>query len=61
MVAVRAARRDANDLVKEAQKDGDLTEDEKKAGDKKVQDLTDKYVATVDEIATAKEKEIMEL
>jgi ribosome recycling factor len=60
-VAVRAARRDANDLIKDAQKDGDLTEDEKKQGDKKVQDLTDRYVALVDEVAVAKEKEIMEL
>jgi len=60
-VAVRAARRDANDLVKDAQKDGDLTEDEKKTGDKKVQDLTDKFVGLVDEVAVAKEKEIMEL
>lgn len=60
-VAVRAARRDANDLIKDAQKDGDLTEDEKKQGDKKVQDLTDKFVALVDEVAAAKEKEIMEL
>jgi len=60
-VAVRAARRDANDLIKEAEKDGDISEDERKQGEKKVQDLTDKYVAVVDEVATAKEKEIMEL
>lgn len=60
-VAVRAARRDANDLIKDASKDGDITDDEKKTGEKKVQDLTDRYVAVVDEIATAKEKEIMEL
>lgn len=60
-VAVRAARRDAMDLVKEAEKDGDISEDEKKNGEKQIQDLTDKYVAMVDEVATAKEKEIMEL
>src|SRR5688500_18236638 len=60
-VAVRAARRDANELVKDALKDGDISEDEKKAGEKKVQDLTDRYVALVDEVAVAKEKEIMEL
>ena len=60
-VAVRAARRDSNDLIKEAEKDGDITEDERKQGEKKVQDLTDKYIAMVDDIAKAKEKEIMEL
>jgi ribosome recycling factor len=60
-VAVRAARRDANDMIKEAEKDGDITEDERKNGEKKVQDLTDKYVALVDDVAAVKEKEIMEL
>jgi ribosome recycling factor len=60
-VAVRAARRDAMDLVKEAEKDGEISEDEKKNGEKKIQELTDKYVATVDEVAAVKEKEIMEL
>ena len=60
-VAVRAARRDAMDLVKEAEKDGEISEDERKNGEKKIQDLTDKYVAVVDEVAAAKEKEIMEL
>jgi len=60
-VAVRAARRDGNDLIKDAEKDGDITEDERKSGEKQIQDLTDKYVANVDDLATAKEKEIMEL
>jgi ribosome recycling factor len=60
-VAVRAARRDAMDMIKEAEKDKQITEDERKQGEKKVQDLTDKYIAMVDDIAKAKEKEIMEL
>jgi ribosome recycling factor len=60
-VAVRAARRDAMDMVKEYEKDGEISEDERKIGEKKIQDLTDKYVASVDEIAAQKEKEIMEL
>lgn len=60
-VAVRAARRDAMDLIKEAEKDGEISEDERKNGEKKIQELTDKYVAQVDEVATVKEKEIMEL
>jgi len=60
-VAVRSARRDAMDLVKEAEKDKEITEDERKNGEKKIQDLTDKYIAMVDDIAKVKEKEIMEL
>jgi ribosome recycling factor len=60
-VAVRAARRDAMDMIKDAEKDKQITEDERKQGEKKVQDLTDKYIAMVDDIAKAKEKEIMEL
>jgi len=60
-VAVRAARRDAMDMVKEAEKDKQITEDDRKHGEKLVQDLTDKYIAMVEDIAKAKEKEIMEL
>lgn len=60
-VAVRAARRDAMDMIKDAEKDKQISEDERKQGEKKVQDLTDRYIAMVDDIAKAKEKEIMEL
>jgi ribosome recycling factor len=60
-VAVRAARRDAMDMIKDAEKDKQITEDERKTGEKRIQDLTDKYIAMVDEIAKSKEREIMEL
>ena len=60
-VAVRSARRDAMDMVKDAEKDKQITEDQRKDGEKRIQDLTDKYIAVVDDIAKAKEKEIMEL
>ena len=60
-VAVRSARRDAMELIKEAEKGKEISEDERKKGEKSVQDLTDKYIAMVEEIAKAKEKEIMEL
>ncbi len=60
-VAVRGARRDANDMLKEAVKDGDVTEDAAKAGSKKIQDLTDRYIEQVDEVAGKKEKEILEV
>jgi ribosome recycling factor len=60
-VAVRSARRDAMDMVKDAEKEKQITEDERKNGEKKIQDLTDKYIAMLDDVAKAKEKEIMEL
>jgi ribosome recycling factor len=60
-VAVRSARRDAMDMIKEAEKDKEISEDERKKGEKSIQDLTDKYIAQVEDIAKAKEKEIMEL
>ncbi len=60
-VAVRNIRRDANDEIKKLKKDGEMTEDEQKAGEKAVQDLTDKYVKQVDTITAQKNKEIMQL
>ncbi|MDB4962646.1 MAG: ribosome recycling factor [Myxococcales bacterium] len=60
-VAVRSARRDAMDMIKDAEKEKQITEDQRKDGEKRVQDLTDKYIAMVEDIAKAKEKEIMEL
>jgi len=59
-VAVRGARRDANEMLKEAEKDGDVTEDAAKTATKKIQDLTDKYVAQVDDVGGKKETEILE-
>ena len=55
------ARRDGNDLIKEAEKDKEVSEDESKAGQKRIQDVTDKYIKTVDDIGANKEKEIMEV
>jgi ribosome recycling factor len=59
-VAVRGARRDANDMLKEAERDGDVTEDDAKNTGKRIQDLTDRWVAQVDEVGAKKEKEILE-
>lgn len=58
-VAVRNARRDANEMLKEALKDSDIGEDDEKKGLKQVQDLTDKYIAEIDKIGAGKEAEIM--
>ena len=60
-VAIRNIRRDANDKVKAMKKDSLMTEDEAKASDKSVQDLTDKYIKEIDTVTAAKTKEIMEI
>lgn len=60
-VAIRNIRRDAIDMAKSAQKNSEITEDELKAAEEKIQKLTDKYVESVDNNISAKEKEIMEV
>lgn len=60
-VAIRNIRRDANDKSKAMKKNSEMTEDEQKASDKTMQDLTDKYIKELDTITAAKEKEIMEI
>lgn len=60
-VAIRNIRRDANDKIKAMKKDSSMTEDEAKASDKAVQELTDKYIKEIDAITAAKTKEIMEI
>lgn len=60
-VAVRNIRREANDLCKKMKKDGEMTEDEQKASEKSVQDLTDKYIKDIDAVTAKKEKEIMQI
>ena len=60
-VALRGHRRDANEMLKDFLKDKQITEDEDKAGLKKVQDATDVAVTKVDEILAKKEAEIMEV
>ncbi|MBP3436852.1 MAG: ribosome recycling factor [Clostridia bacterium] len=60
-VAIRNVRRDANDATKEMKKRSEMTEDEVKASDKAVQDLTDRYIKEIDNMTAAKTKEIMEI
>ena len=60
-VAVRNIRRDGMDDIKSEQKSGDITEDEQKDLEEKIQKLTDKYVLNVDKVMEIKEKEIMEV
>ena len=60
-VAIRNIRRDANDKVKAMKKNSEMTEDEAKASDKSIQDLTDKFIKDIDAITANKTKEIMEI
>ena len=58
-VNVRNIRRDSIDDVKKQEKDKIITEDDVKAYEKDIQDVTDKYVAMIDKLSEAKQKEIM--
>jgi ribosome recycling factor len=60
-IAIRNIRRDSNEMLKELQKDGDISEDDSFKAQKLVQELTDKYIKTLDEIFAKKEKEILEV
>lgn len=60
-VAVRMARRDANDALKQSLKDKAISEDESKSSQDEIQKITDKYIADLDKVANDKEKDIMTL
>ena len=60
-VALRNVRRDGNDAFKKQAKAKEITEDESKRGQEKMQKLVDKYVKLVDELKAKKEKEVMEV
>ena len=58
---MRNVRRDGMDQLKKMEKDGDLSEDDKRLYESEVQDLTDKYTGMIDELLSAKEKDIMQV
>ena len=60
-VRVRGVRREYNEMFKALSDDGDMTEDELKRVLEKVQKATDEHVKKVDDICTAKEKEVLEV
>ena len=60
-VQVRNVRRDTIEKLKAMKKSGELTEDDLKEGEKKVQKSTDKFIKEIDSIADKKKKEIMEI
>ncbi len=60
-IAVRSIRRDAMDKLKDMKKKSEITEDDLKNAEKKMQTLTDRFCKEIDETAAAKDKEIMEI
>lgn len=60
-VAIRNIRRESNDEVKKLEKNKEISEDERKAAENLVQEITDKFTAEVDKIMEAKEAELLEL
>jgi len=60
-VSIRNIRRDSIDNAKAKQKANELTEDELAVAEEKIQKITDKFIAKVDSLISAKEKEVMEI
>lgn len=60
-VAIRNIRRDSNEMLKELQKEGDISEDDSFKAQKQVQDVTDKNIKRLDDIFADKEKQILEV
>jgi len=58
-VAVRNIRRDANNDLKQLLKEKEITEDEQKQAEDRIQKLTDKHVQAIDALLAAKEEELM--
>jgi ribosome recycling factor len=60
-VAVRNIRREGNDELRNLEKDKKISEDELRRGQDQVQKLTDRYIATAEQVSAQKEKEVMEI
>lgn len=60
-IAIRNVRRDGIDEAKKLKNSGEMTEDELKGAEEKVQKITDKYIENVEKIIDEKEKEVMEV
>ncbi len=60
-VSVRNARRDANAMLKELEKDKEISEDDERRGHDGIQKVTDSYIAQVEKMLAAKEADLMEI
>jgi ribosome recycling factor len=59
-IAVRNVRRDANEHIKREEKASDISEDQSKKEQSKVQEYTDKFIKEIDKVLANKEAEIIE-
>ncbi|MGM0633605.1 MAG: ribosome recycling factor [Pseudomonadota bacterium] len=60
-VAVRNIRRDANGDVKDLLKEKEISEDEERRAEERIQKLTDKYIAVIDSAYASKEKDLLSI
>ena len=60
-VSVRNARRDANAMLKELEKDKEISEDDERRGQDAIQKMTDAHIAQVEKMLAAKEADLMEI
>ena len=60
-VAIRNVRRDAMDDIKKLKKNNEITEDDQKDGEKKLQDITDDFIKQAEAITKKKEEELISL
>lgn len=60
-VAIRNSRRDANQQLKDLVKSKSITEDDERRASEFIQKLTDKFIAEVEGLLTAKEKDLLEI
>ncbi len=60
-VSIRNARRDGNEMLKEAHKEGEISEDDSHRAQETMQELTNEYIKKIDQVLNAKEDEIMEV
>lgn len=60
-VSIRNLRRDANNGLKDALKNKEISEDDERRSQEEIQKLTDKFVAEVDKLLAEKEKELMQI
>lgn len=58
-IAIREVRRKSNDMIRKQKADGEITEDVMKKQEKSIQEFTDRFCKTVDDLLAAKEKEIL--
>ncbi len=60
-VSVRNLRRDANNALKEAVKEKEISEDDERRGQDDIQKLTDKYIGEIDQMLALKEEELLQV